>query len=98
MNRRFGFLIRQTLIAARFICLSAILHEEQKTYPQIDLSLSEVRCVAEEERQPAILYQCLKCGATVKSTELELGIRCPYCRYRVLKKIRPPIVKRIKAE
>jgi DNA-directed RNA polymerase subunit RPC12/RpoP len=54
--------------------------------------------MAEPEKQPTILYQCLKCGETVKSTELELGIRCPYCRYRVLKKIRSPIVKRIKAK
>jgi DNA-directed RNA polymerase subunit P len=53
--------------------------------------------MSESEEQPSILYQCLKCGANVKLTELELGIRCPHCRYRVLKKIRPPIVKRIKA-
>ena len=50
-----------------------------------------------EEERPAILYQCLKCGALVKSSELELGIRCPYCRYRVLKKVKPPIVKHVKA-
>ncbi|MEM3956354.1 MAG: DNA-directed RNA polymerase subunit P [Candidatus Bathyarchaeia archaeon] len=49
-----------------------------------------------EEKQ-AILYQCVRCGTIVKSTELELGIRCPYCRYRVLKKIRPPVVKRVLA-
>jgi len=54
--------------------------------------------MTEEEQRLALLYQCLKCGAMVKSTELELGIRCPYCRYRVLKKIRPPIVKRILAK
>jgi DNA-directed RNA polymerase subunit RPC12/RpoP len=54
--------------------------------------------VSEPEQRPAILYQCLKCGASVRSTDLELGIRCPYCRYRVLKKIRPPIVKKIKAK
>ncbi len=53
--------------------------------------------MSNEEEKPSLLYQCLKCGATVKSTELELGIRCPYCRYRVLKKVRPPIVKHIKA-
>ena len=44
-----------------------------------------------------LLYQCVRCGAIVKSSELELGIRCPYCRYRVLKKIRPPVVKRVQA-
>ncbi|MCS7120853.1 MAG: DNA-directed RNA polymerase subunit P [Nitrososphaerota archaeon] len=52
----------------------------------------------EEKREhPNLIYQCLKCGSLVSSTDLELGIRCPYCRYRVLKKTRPPIVKRIKA-
>ncbi|MBS7614768.1 DNA-directed RNA polymerase subunit P [Candidatus Bathyarchaeota archaeon] len=50
-----------------------------------------------EQKQSAILYQCMKCGATVKSTDLDLGVRCPFCRYRVLIKVRPPIVKRIKA-
>ncbi|MBS7634205.1 DNA-directed RNA polymerase subunit P [Candidatus Bathyarchaeota archaeon] len=44
-----------------------------------------------------LLYQCVRCGAIVKSSELELGIRCPYCRYRVLRKIRPPVVKRVQA-
>ncbi|MDH5441570.1 MAG: DNA-directed RNA polymerase subunit P [Candidatus Bathyarchaeota archaeon] len=44
-----------------------------------------------------IIYECSKCGATVSSKELELGIRCPHCRYRVLMKVRPPIVKRIQA-
>jgi len=50
-----------------------------------------------EEEKPAIQFQCLRCGAIVKSTELEIAIRCPYCRYRVLKKVRPPIVKYVKA-
>jgi DNA-directed RNA polymerase subunit RPC12/RpoP len=43
------------------------------------------------------IYECAKCGATVRGKELELGIRCPHCRYRVLRKVRPPIVKRIYA-
>ena len=49
------------------------------------------------EESQVIVYRCVKCGAIVKSTELELGIRCPYCRYRVLVKERPPIVKRVRA-
>jgi len=51
--------------------------------------------------EPGIAYECVKCGAIVPSEELELrggGIKCAYCGYRVLKKIRPPIVKRIKTE
>jgi len=57
---------------------------------------SNVKGVSLSEAEGQVnVYECVKCGATVKSTELELGIRCPYCRYRVLKKIRPPIVKRV---
>ncbi len=51
-----------------------------------------------EQQSLTILYQCMKCGAIVKPTELELGVRCPLCRYRILVKVRPPIVKRIKAQ
>jgi len=51
----------------------------------------------ESEEEEGLIYQCVRCGAIVKSSELELGIRCPYCRYRVLRKVRPPVVKRIKA-
>jgi len=53
------------------------------------------------QSQLGIAYECVKCGAVVSSEELELrggGIKCTYCGYRVLKKIRPPIVKRIKAQ
>ncbi|MBS7641260.1 MAG: DNA-directed RNA polymerase subunit P [Candidatus Bathyarchaeia archaeon] len=49
----------------------------------------------EDEQGP--LYQCVRCGTIIKLSELELGIRCPRCRYRVLRKIRPPVVKRVLA-
>jgi DNA-directed RNA polymerase subunit RPC12/RpoP len=52
-----------------------------------------------EGSERGIAYECVKCGAIVASEELELrggGIKCAYCGYRVLKKIRPPIVKRVK--
>jgi len=49
------------------------------------------------EGEQVILYQCVRCGTIVKSTDLELGVRCPYCRYRVLRKVRPPVVKRVPA-
>jgi|GEM_PF-160627 len=73
------------------------LQENKGLNLRITIGILEVCEVTEPEKQPAILYQCMKCGATVKSTELDFGIRCPFCRYRVLMKIRPPIVKRIKA-
>ncbi|MDH5634588.1 MAG: DNA-directed RNA polymerase subunit P [Candidatus Bathyarchaeota archaeon] len=56
--------------------------------------------MSDTKAEPSLAYECVKCGAIVSSEELELrggGIKCAYCGYRVLKKIRPPIVKRIKA-
>lgn len=47
-----------------------------------------------------IIYECVRCGHRVSSEELKLydDVRCSRCGYKVLKKIRPPIVKRVKAE
>jgi DNA-directed RNA polymerase subunit RPC12/RpoP len=45
-----------------------------------------------------LTYECVKCGAKVRTEELELrggGIKCTFCGYRVLKKKRPPVVKRV---
>jgi len=47
-----------------------------------------------------IVYECLRCSATVPSEELELRggeIKCIICGYRILKKVKPPVVRRIKA-
>jgi DNA-directed RNA polymerase subunit RPC12/RpoP len=55
--------------------------------------------VSEKEPTSGLVYQCVKCGAKVSSEELDLRggvVKCTYCGYRALKKIRPPIVKRIK--
>jgi len=52
------------------------------------------------EIAPGLVYECLRCGAKVPTEELELRggeIKCTVCGYRVLKKIRPPVVKRVKA-
>lgn len=46
-------------------------------------------------------YECVRCGRKVSSDELELrggGVKCTFCGYRVLKKIRPPVVKRVIAK
>ncbi|MBS7647253.1 MAG: DNA-directed RNA polymerase subunit P [Candidatus Bathyarchaeia archaeon] len=54
-----------------------------------------------EKAAPGIVYECLRCGARVSTEELELRggeIKCTVCGYRVLKKIRPPVVKRIQAK
>lgn len=47
-----------------------------------------------------LVYECVRCGAKVSTEELELRggeIKCTVCGFRVLRKIRPPIVKRIEA-
>ena len=43
-------------------------------------------------------YSCLRCGTTVSNTELSRlpEIKC-ICGFRVFTKVRPPIVKSIKA-
>jgi DNA-directed RNA polymerase subunit RPC12/RpoP len=51
-----------------------------------------------EKPEHSFAYECVKCGAIVTIKELELrggGIKCTVCGYRVLKKTRPPVVKRV---
>jgi len=52
------------------------------------------------EEVQGLVYECIRCGAKVSINELELrggGVKCTSCGYRVLKKIRPPVVKRVRA-
>ncbi|MFQ6075783.1 MAG: RNA polymerase Rbp10 [Candidatus Bathyarchaeia archaeon] len=55
----------------------------------------------EEKRSPSrgIVYKCVSCGALIDASQLALipEIKCTTCGYRVLRKVRPPIVKRMKA-
>jgi DNA-directed RNA polymerase subunit P len=54
----------------------------------------------EKEQSPTgILYQCISCGEKLTLDQLAMTpeIKCPFCGYRVLKKTRPPVVKRVKA-
>jgi len=54
-----------------------------------------------EKPTTGIVYECAKCGARVPSEELELRggeIKCIVCGYRILKKIKPPVVKRVPAK
>lgn len=41
------------------------------------------------------MWRCVKCGREVEEIRV---IKCPYCGYRIFEKIRPPVVKRVKAE
>jgi len=55
--------------------------------------------LSSEEAQ-GIVYECVRCGAKVPLRDLELrggGIKCTSCGYRILRKVRPPIVKRVPA-
>jgi DNA-directed RNA polymerase subunit RPC12/RpoP len=45
------------------------------------------------------IYECSRCGARFKGEKLILRNRivCPECGYRVIKKVKPPVVHRVKA-
>lgn len=44
-------------------------------------------------------YKCGKCGKEFTDEDIKLlpGIKCPYCGYRVIYKIRPSSIRRVKA-
>jgi DNA-directed RNA polymerase subunit RPC12/RpoP len=51
--------------------------------------------------KPGIVYECIRYGAKVPSEELELRggeIKCIICGYRILKKVKPPVVKRVQSK
>jgi DNA-directed RNA polymerase subunit RPC12/RpoP len=54
-----------------------------------------------EKTTGGIVYECVRCGARVPSDELDMRggeIKCIVCGYRILKKVKPPVVKRISAK
>jgi DNA-directed RNA polymerase subunit P len=61
--------------------------------------LESEKTLSKESSSGGIEYICLNCNSKITSEELELTpeIKCPFCGYRVLKKSRPPIVKKVKA-
>lgn len=45
-----------------------------------------------------IIYECMRCGSQMTERDLEErggSVKCVNCGYRVLKKTKPPVVKRI---
>ena len=55
--------------------------------------------MASDQGLTGVIFKCVQCGNTVAQEQLSLmlEIKCPACGYRVLRKMRPPIVKRVKA-
>jgi DNA-directed RNA polymerase subunit P len=45
------------------------------------------------------VYECVRCGRRVPHDDLQryISFRCPFCGYRIFRKVRAPIVKRVKA-
>jgi len=46
-----------------------------------------------------ISYECVQCGVKITMEQLSITpeIKCPNCGYRVVRKLRPPIVKKVEA-
>jgi len=52
------------------------------------------------ERSPGgLFYECINCLSRLTADQLAMTpeIKCPFCGYRILRKVRPPIVKHVKA-
>ncbi len=41
------------------------------------------------------MYKCLNCGREIDPESIEKKIRCPYCGYRIVIKVRPKTVKKV---
>jgi len=72
-------------------CLIALVSSQYKRL----ISLVDEK----EERIGGILYECVNCGSKITAEQLSMTpeIKCPICGYRILRKVRPPIVKHVKA-
>ena len=66
-----------------------------ETVPEVD---NEVTTPEANEEKFDVLYSCLRCGSEVSNIELSRlpEIKC-ICGFRVFSKLRPPIVKTVKA-
>jgi len=49
--------------------------------------------------QEGPVYECVRCGRRVPHDDLQryISFRCPFCGYRIFRKVRATIVKRVKA-
>lgn len=55
--------------------------------------------MGEKQGEAKIVYKCVQCGSEITSDQLSimLGIKCPNCGYRTLKKTRSQIVTKVKS-
>jgi len=56
--------------------------------------------VSPRDRSPGgLFYECINCGSKLTADQLAMTpeIKCPFCGYRILRKVRPPIVKHVRA-
>lgn len=63
---------------------------------------NQIRAVTlldEKKSETGPIYECLKCGGHFNLSELDkyISFRCPECGYRIFRKVRPTIVKKVKA-
>jgi DNA-directed RNA polymerase subunit P len=58
----------------------------------------ETESIQETKETFDVFYSCLRCGTNVSNTELSRlpEIKC-ICGFRVFTKVRPPVVKTVKA-
>ena len=54
---------------------------------------------AREKTPGGLFYECINCGSKLTADQLAMTpeIKCPFCGYRILRKVRPPIVKHVRA-
>lgn len=45
------------------------------------------------------MYKCTKCGKEFSKSDMEIlpGVKCPHCGWRIVLKLRAPVIKKIKA-
>ncbi len=68
--------------------------------PEVGSEPAQAETPPPRERNPGgLFYECINCGSKLTADQLAMTpeIKCPFCGYRILRKVRPPIVKHVKA-
>lgn len=43
------------------------------------------------------MYKCLSCSKEIELEQVKEKIRCPYCGYRIITKLRPKTIVKVRA-